>query len=72
MDERIFLQRFAETLGVDPATLTRGSRLGDAWDSVAVVSTIALIDELSGATVSGDALAACRTVADVLRLATGS
>ena len=35
------------------------------WDSLAIVSTIALIDECVGELVDGAALARCRTVADI-------
>ncbi len=37
------------------------------WDSLAIVCTIALIDEKAGVEVDGQALAACVTVADVLK-----
>jgi acyl carrier protein len=38
------------------------------WDSLAVISTIALIDELFNCTVSGQALEGCKTVGDIERL----
>ncbi len=38
------------------------------WDSLATISTIALIDELFDCTVSGRALVKCATVADIERL----
>ena len=41
---------------------------GADWDSLAVISTIALIDELFNFTVSGQALGDCKTVADIERL----
>ncbi len=40
-----------------------------SWDSLSVVSTIALFDDCGCPEVDGQALAACVTVADVLRLA---
>ena len=50
--------------------MSRDFRLEDAvWDSLAIMSAVALIDEHCGATVSGDELARCSTVADVLTLA---
>lgn len=36
-----------------------------AWDSLAVVSTIALVDDCFNVMLDGQALAACVTVADV-------
>jgi acyl carrier protein len=39
------------------------------WDSLAVVSTIALIDEVFGRLVNGASLAACITVSDIEALA---
>jgi acyl carrier protein len=41
---------------------------GADWDSLAVISTIALIDELFDCTVSGQALGVCKTVADIALL----
>lgn len=41
---------------------------GDSWDSLAVVSTLAVIDEVYGVSVNGQKLGGCRTVADILAL----
>lgn len=41
----------------------------DPWDSLCVISTIAIIDELYGRVVNGSALSDCKTVGDVVRLA---
>lgn len=40
-----------------------------SWDSLAVVLTIALLDEKAEVRVDGVALAECKTAGDVLRLA---
>lgn len=58
----------AEILEVDPATITPDRALGEAWDSLAIVSTIALIDDLFGKLVSGQSLSKCEKVADVVAL----
>lgn len=60
------LAEILEVPAVAPETL-----LADAgsWDSLAVVCTIALIDEKAHVHVDGQALAACVTAGDVLRLA---
>ena len=51
--------------------LTPDTKLAEAgaWDSLAVVCTIALLDDKCGASVDGKALASCETAGDVLRLA---
>lgn len=68
MERDDFLRELAEILR-QPA-VTPAFSLADAeWDSLAVMSTVALIDEHSGATVSGDELSRCTTVAGVLDLA---
>lgn len=54
-------------LETDPATFDSASGL-DPWDSLAVVSTIAIIDDVYGRQVSGRALTACVTAGDVLKL----
>lgn len=41
---------------------------GDTWDSLAVVSTLAVIDEVYNKSVNGQRLGGCRTVADILAL----
>jgi acyl carrier protein len=41
------------------------------WDSLAIVSTIALFDELFGKEVKVDSLSECTTVADIEALAKG-
>ncbi|MCB4804315.1 acyl carrier protein [Methylobacterium brachiatum] len=61
-----FHEGLAEIFEVAVADMTPNFRLEDAnWDSLAIVSTIALIDDLYDRTVSADALAACTTVADL-------
>ena len=60
------LAEILEVPAVAPETLLADA---GAWDSLAVVCTIALLDEKAGVEVDGEALAACVTVGDVLRLA---
>jgi acyl carrier protein len=63
------LDGLAEVL--ETPTVTEDTVLAEAgnWDSLAVVCTIALLDEKAGVEVDGQALAACVTAGDVLRLA---
>ena len=63
------LLELADVISVDRTVLTPETRLTDGnWDSISVLSTIALIDQHFGITVSGRGLAKCESVADVLEL----
>jgi len=56
----------AQVLQVDAATISPDTVLeGLGWDSVAVLSTIAFIDEHYGITVSGEELSRCATIRDI-------
>lgn len=64
-----FYEELAEILEVEPDQVTADLRLeSTSWDSLAVVSTIALIDEQYDKAVNATALAACETVGDIERL----
>jgi acyl carrier protein len=64
-----FYEELAEILEIEPDQVTSDLRLEDtSWDSLAVVSTIALIDEQFDESVSADALTSCETVGDIDRL----
>lgn len=66
-----FYEELAEILEIEPDEITADLRLEDtSWDSLAVVSTIALIDEQYDEAVSADALTSCETVGDIERLIT--
>jgi acyl carrier protein len=61
-----FHEELAEILELDVDQVTPELRLEDTpWDSLAVVSTIALIDELYDVAVSADALNNCETVGEI-------
>ncbi|HEX8124996.1 MAG TPA: phosphopantetheine-binding protein [Allosphingosinicella sp.] len=61
-----FYEELAEILEIDADQVTPDLRLEDtSWDSLAVVSTIALIDEQYDEAVSADALTSCETVGDI-------
>lgn len=64
-----FYTEMAEILELEPDEVTPELRLEDTnWDSLAVVSTIALIDELYDQAISADALHNCDTVGDIEQL----
>lgn len=63
-----FYNGMAEILEVDVETISPEFSLHSAdaaWDSLAVVSTIALVDDCFNLMLDGQALAACETVADI-------
>lgn len=71
MDSQEFLRALDEMLELEPGTLTGAESLEalDGWDSLAVISFIALVDEKIGLIVAGEKLAQAKTVADLLALA---
>ncbi|HEX4326340.1 MAG TPA: acyl carrier protein [Burkholderiales bacterium] len=65
-----FVEEMAEILGVAPADLVPDFKLADgAWDSLAIVSTIASVDEHFNVIVEARALGDCETFANILALA---
>jgi acyl carrier protein len=60
-----FRNGLAEILEIDVADLNDSFELGELWDSLAVVSTLALIDEIHDISVSAEDLAECKTVGDI-------
>lgn len=63
-----FLVKLADVFEVDAATVQSDFSLAGRWDSVAVLATMALIDEQFGVTVAPDDLTHCTSVTDVLAL----
>jgi len=61
-----FFQGLAEILEIDPGEVVPELVLAEhCWDSLAVVSTIALVDECFDVMLPSQALVACQTVADI-------
>lgn len=71
MNAKEFLLALDETLELDAGTLKGDETLEslDNWDSLAVISFIAMVDEKLNLVVSGAKLAEARTVADLLAVA---
>lgn len=71
MNTTDFLLALDEMLELDPGTLAGTEALEDLenWDSLAVISFIALVDEKLGLVVEGEKLVKAKTVADLLTLA---
>ncbi len=64
-----FYEGLAEILEVEVSEVTPELDLEEGgWDSLAVVSTIALIDDVYDITVHPDRLSECKTVADIEKL----
>ncbi|MFC4160129.1 acyl carrier protein [Chitinimonas lacunae] len=64
-----FYEGLAEIFEIDTAQVTPELVLAEVgWDSLAIVSTIALVDELFDVMLNGKALAQCSTVADIQAL----
>ena len=62
----IILRLIEEAMEADENTLSLGQHL--VWDSVAVITFMALVDERLNKTVSADRLNKCETVDEVVEL----
>ena len=60
-----FYEGLAEIMEVEVADITGNYEFGDTWDSLAIVSTIALIDEVYDKAVDIQLLQECKTVGDI-------
>ena len=64
-----FLEQLAEALDIDSSLLKPDLLLDDIdWDSLAVISTIAIVDSVYGKMLSGEKIQKCSTFADILSL----
>lgn len=69
----VFIEGLAEILETEVANIQQDTLLGDfAWDSLAVVSTMALVDDVYSVMLDGQALAKCQTVGDIQALITAA
>lgn len=65
-----FYEGMAEILELEPGEMRPDLSLKDvAWDSLAIVSTIALVDDVYGIALNANKLAECETIADIEKLA---
>lgn len=71
MGRNEFLKSIDEILELQPGTLQGPEQLDDypLWDSTAMISFMALADSNNGTHLSPRELAACKSIADLLRLA---
>jgi acyl carrier protein len=63
-----FYEGLAEILEVETDEVSSDMELSEGWNSLAVVSTIALIDDVYDVAVHPERLAECKTVGDIERL----
>jgi len=70
MTKNEFLKELEEVLEADAGTITGEQALDDlaAWDSLAVMAFIAMVDEKFGITLSASKLAEAKTVGDLISL----
>ena len=60
-----FYEGLAEILEVENDDVNSDLALGESWDSLAIVSTIALIDDVYDIQVRPEKLSDCQTVGDI-------
>tara|TARA_B100000524_G_scaffold123298_1_gene60613 strand:+ start:123 stop:347 length:225 start_codon:yes stop_codon:yes gene_type:complete len=66
--EKLFLSKFIDELGLEDST-TLDSSLDDlGWDSLAVITAIAIFDEIYGITLVVERLKNCKTIRDIVNL----
>jgi acyl carrier protein len=68
MNETAFLTDLAEALDVPEQTLHDEATFGQAWDSLAVMSAISIIDKHYGVTISPSALQKCISAPELTHL----
>lgn len=73
MTAKEFYAELEAALELDPGTIQGSETLADlpGWDSMGMLSFIAMVDSSLGLIVSASALSACRTVADLAALCPG-
>jgi len=71
MNSQMFLAQLDEILELPKGTLQGGEALADLenWDSLAMMSFLALASDQYASTLSPRAIAGCKTVTDLMHLA---
>lgn len=67
MDREQFLRRVEEALDAPPGSFSETNRLEDleGWDSIGILVVIGVVDKHYGVTLGAEAIANCRTLADL-------
>jgi len=64
-----FLSALADALELEQSAVTPTTTFSEIdWDSLAVISTIALIDDHFGVMISGQSISECSSISDLLTL----
>ena len=67
--DQVFLSALADALELESSSLSPATTFNEIeWDSLAVITTIALIDEHFGVLVSGQAISECSGISDLLSI----
>lgn len=68
MDANNFIRNFANAIEVDAAILSGATVFKDLdnWDSLCVLSVIAMVDEVYHVTLGGDDLESSNTISDLM------
>jgi acyl carrier protein len=70
MDRELFYRRLSEILEISPEQFAaEGRRLQDTPDSVVLLEIMALVDEMSGVTLTPEALTSARSADAIIELA---
>ncbi len=65
-----FVSNFANAVEVEPGTINESTVFKEieTWDSLCVLSVIAMIDEAYQVTLGGDDIESCKTILDIITL----
>lgn len=71
MDNKQVLGIVEEALNLPPDSAQENDRLEslDGWDSIGIISVMALIEDRCGVTLDPEELAKCESIGDLIRLA---
>jgi len=70
MDRKLFTKRLEDVLKAPAGSIVETTRLKDLenWDSIGLLSVIAIVDENYRVTLDAGALFRCETVSDLVKL----
>ena len=65
-----FITKLADALGIEFNNISLDTSLSSLdWDSIAIISAIAIADECFGVVISAEKIAECQTIGDIIHLA---
>ena len=66
--ENLFVEKFADELDLEELPSLDSSLEDLGWDSLAIITSIAIFDEVFGTTLDVEKLKNCKTLKDILKL----